>query len=417
MAKHSRIYAMEWSAWLTVVGVILLFASAIIITLLAPRHVDSTWTQPTSPYQVQMYEVSDPNVYLSSSHSGGRTLQYVDHIQQGYTLSAFVESDAFRIIAPPHLEKYVTRSNDATLKLTSRPLLLRPSDEAIPIEGYDPHALVQQQQKSTQGAIRVERTVYELFDPEKEEAFAIGYHDGIFGNWVDADFALLDEEWKLPYQTSLGVVYVKNPIEFRVLPYKEGEKEGWRYNPRGKPIENLEQLRSSSLGFRSRKELIEHGEHTYAIEGCWYCHTDQTRTLVQDVVLNGGAAYPAPPSSPNEFIYQRITFPGTRRIGPDLSRVAIKRPHRDWHMSHFWAPRVESPGSVMPSFQHFFDNDPRGIARAHGIGIPNYPFEALYQYLMTKGSRITPPNEAWWEGKDPIDTIAIIEGKKRFARG
>lgn len=67
----------------------------------------------------------------------------------------------------------------------------------------------------------------------------------------------------------------------------------------------------------------------------------------------------------------------------------------------------------MPSFRHFFDNDPRGIART-GVGIPNHQFEAIYQYLMTKGTRITPPTQAWWLGKDPVDTKAIIEGRKNL---
>ena len=165
------------------------------------------------------------------------------------------------------------------------------------------------------------------------------------------------------------------------------------------------------MGFYSRKELIYLGEHIYAIEGCWYCHTDQTRTLIQDVVLNGSDSYPAPPSSANEYIYQKITFAGTRRIGPDISRVGVKRPSRDWHKSHFWAPKTASVGSIMPAFQHFFDNDPRGTSNT-AMGIPNYRFEAIYQYLMTKGTRITPPTEAWWLGKDPIQTKLIIEGQK-----
>lgn len=67
----------------------------------------------------------------------------------------------------------------------------------------------------------------------------------------------------------------------------------------------------------------------------------------------------------------------------------------------------------MPSFRHFFDNDPRGTA-GNPHGIPNYQFEAIFQYLMTKGTRITPPTEAWWLGKDPVKTLEIIEGKKVY---
>ena len=149
----------------------------------------------------------------------------------------------------------------------------------------------------------------------------------------------------------------------------------------------------------------------YQIEGCWYCHTDQTRTLVQDLVLNGSDSFPSPPSSANEYIYQEVTFPGTKRNGPDLSRTGIKRPSRDWHKAHFWAPKTQSKGSIMPAFRHFFDFDPRGTGRKT-VGVPNYKFEAIFQYLMTKGTRITPPTEAWWIGKDPVHTLEIIEGRR-----
>lgn len=64
----------------------------------------------------------------------------------------------------------------------------------------------------------------------------------------------------------------------------------------------------------------------------------------------------------------------------------------------------------MPSFRHFFDDDPRGTSNVQQ-GIPNYKFEALFQYLMTKGTRITPPTEAWWLGNDSVKTKEIIEGK------
>lgn len=229
-------------------------------------------------------------------------------------------------------------------------------------------------------------------------------------DWIDSNYEILDP--KQDWHTLNGVIYVSNPMEYRVIPYTFSDQKGWRFDPLGgKSIENLTTLQSHSLGFHSRKELIQQGEHFYAIEGCWYCHTDQTRTLVQDVVLNGSDSYPAPPSSANEFIYQNITFPGTRRIGPDLSRVGVKRPSRDWHKSHFWSPHTQSKGSIMPSFRHFFDDDPRGSpTRAHGI--PNYRFEAMFQYLMTKGTRLTPPTKSWWLGMDPVNTKEIIEGKR-----
>lgn len=260
---------------------------------------------------------------------------------------------------------------------------------------------------------KIKFQILELYDPRMEEAFAMDPSGGIIQDWVDNNFVILDSENKHSFHQDYGVIYVQNPREFRIIPVHFGEEARWRYDPKGRPIKDLNELRSSMLGFYSRKELIYLGENIYAIEGCWYCHTDQTRTLIEDVVVNGSDSFPAPPSSANEFIYQKITFPGTRRIGPDISRVGVKRPSRDWHKSHFWAPKTASAGSIMPAFQHFFDNDPRGTGKS-AIGIPNYQFEAIYQYMMTKGTRITPPTQAWWLGKDPIKTKEIIEGQRKL---
>lgn len=393
----SFIDRLDLSAILTFIGIVVLFSGAVIVTLIAPGYMDPTWTQPSSSYQVQMYEISDPDFFISSTVTGGHDLQFVHRLEDGHTLLAFQESDTVKIKASKELEKYVTAADGKELKLTSRLLMLRPL--------VTPNVHVAKE--------NVNYVQYELYAPEGKEAFSITSSDGIIQNWVDQNFHIVDEKLPEAYQQDSGVIYVLNPTEYRIKHVRFGNQEEWRYDPDGEPVKSLEQLKGQPLGFRSRKELIELGEHIFAVEGCWYCHTDQTRTLVQDTVLNGSAAYPAPPSSPNEYIYQKITFPGTKRNGPDLSRVAIKRPSRDWHKAHFWYPKTASPGSIMPSFRHFFDFDPRGTSKSD-VGVPNYKFEAIFQYLMTKGTRITPPTQAWWLGKDPVNTIEIIEGRKKL---
>ncbi len=392
MSSNHWAYKIELSAILTIIGIILLFSGAVGVTLIAPSYIDPTWTQPTSQYQVQMYEVADPNIYLSTLRSDSTALQAVYHLKKDFTLLAFQESEALRFIAPPELEKYITKLGDQKLKLTSQLILLRRPAEQNQNASYD---------------------VFELFIPSGDEAFAVAQIDRIIEDWIDKDFVILDETTKQEFHKDRGVIYVNNPFEFKIAFFKFGGQEGWKYDPiNGKSVANINELKQHPLGFRSRKEMIQYGEHLYAIEGCWYCHTDQTRTLIQDVTLNGSDSFPAPPSSANEYIYQKITFPGTKRNGPDLSRVGVKRPSRDWHQSHFWSPKTASKGSIMPSFQHFFDYDPRGTEK-RTTNIPNYKFEALFQYLMTKGTRITPPTEAWWLGKDPVNTLDIIEGKRK----
>lgn len=428
MSKHDEgfMHKVELSAVFTILGIIFLFSSAVIVTLIAPGYMDSTWVEPTSAYQVQMYEVADPNIYISSIRSGSTELQSVYHLKQDYTLLVFHEAETVRFVAPRDLQKYISRFNQPTLKLTSRLMLLRkpqPAPKGSDFDGVveaDVMRVDLQEQWAREhpnwkeeGLQKPAFDILELFEPIGTEAFAIAPTDRIIENWVDQDFKIMEQPPKQPYHSDPGVIYVNNPTEYRVVFYKFGEEEGWRYDLDGETIQDVAELRNHPLGFRSRKDLIQFGEHIYAIEGCWYCHTDQTRTLVQDVVLNGSEAFPAPPSSANEYIYQRITFPGTRRIGPDISRVGVKRPSRDWHQSHFWSPKTASKGSIMPPFQHFFDYDPRGTGKRTS-GIPNYQFEAVFQYLMTKGTRITPPTEAWWQGRDPIGTKEIIEGEKKL---
>lgn len=403
-----------------VIGVILLFLTSIVVVMIAPNYVDKTWTSPSSPFQVQMYKVEDPNIYITSGTpaGGGSSLQYVHHLKKDFTLLAFKESEFSRIISSPELEPYITRYKDKTLKLTSHLLLLRVPEgkSKEKAEGFRKQLEKEWEEANPdweqKGNPRIVHNILELYDPGVKETFSYDFTLGSLPNWVDEDYKILDEQVQQLYHTDYGVVYVLNPLEYRVSSIKVGNKEIWRYDPEGKSITNKADLDRLNLGFRSREDLIALGEHTYAIEGCWYCHTDQTRTLVQDVVLNGSDSFPAPPSSANEYIYQKITFAGTRRIGPDLSRVGVKRPGRDWHMAHFWSPKTASAGSIMPAFQHFFDNDPRGTGKS--MGFPNYRFEAIYQYLMTKGTRITSPTQAWWLGKDPIDTKGIIEGRKKL---
>lgn len=404
------IHKLDASAILTLIGIVLLFSTSIAVTLIAPNYIDPSWTEPSSSYQMQMYEISDPNVYISSSTKKGPELQIAYHLKKGFSLLSFHESEIVKIIAPPELEAYITKFEESPLKLTTDLLLLRKPLKGSPME-KKAAALAESLKNAWKGKERPYFIIYELYRPPGTEAFAQTETEGSLENWVDEDFIILEGRSLHPYHQEEGVIFVNNPKEFRVKKIRSGTEEGWIADPAGDPINTLQELKSHELGFMSRKELIELGEHIYAIEGCWYCHTDQTRTLIQDVVLNGSASYPAPPSAANEYIYQKITFPGTKRNGPDISRVGVKRPSRDWHKGHFFSPKTESAGSIMPAFLHFFDDDPRGTSKSVA-GIPNYKFEAMFQYLMTKGTRITPPTKAWWLGKDPVQTKELIEGKK-----
>lgn len=394
----------ERSALYTALGIAFFFGLAIVMTILLPNRSDPTWVRPSSHYQVQMYTVADPHTYISRASTGAQDLEYVLHLERDVSLLAFRESPSLGIVAPPELEELITRAEDATLKLCTRILFLREPERS---ESFDAIAAAETKRKRE----GVPRKVLELYDPGLSEAFSLIQAEGFLEEYADREYEIIGGP-KQPWHEDPGVIYTLNPKEYRIRRFRFGGQVVYRYDPLGQRVESLADLTGAQLQFRSRELLIRDGEHYYAIEGCWYCHTDQSRTLIQDSVLNGTGSFAAPPSTANEYIYQKVTFPGTRRIGPDLSRTGVKRSSRDWHKSHFWAPKTESPGSIMPAFRHFFDNDPSGQAYSP-MGVPNDRFEAIFQYLMTKGTRITPPTQAWWLGKDPIQTTLIIEGKKR----
>ena len=233
------------SAVLTVIGIILLFRSAVIVTLIAPNLCEKEWTSPSSPYQSQMYEVADPMLYISNRGMDAKDLQFVYHIEADKTLLAFNEGKTSLIVAPQELEKYITRFGEKQLRLTSRLLLLRAPQTT---DGFDAvtaakqYRELKQREAASTGASKVDYEVLELFVPEGDVAFAVAETDGVLENWVDADYLLL-EEHKQPWHGDPGVIYVSNPQEFRVRDVTFGPEKGWRYDPLGAPIASLEELR------------------------------------------------------------------------------------------------------------------------------------------------------------------------------
>lgn len=96
-------------------------------------------------------------------------------------------------------------------------------------------------------------------------------------------------------------------------------------------------------------EQESRGRAVYVREGCWYCHTQQVRTLLADTKRYGWRGVDAPISLPGEYTRDAPHLLGTRRVGPDLARVGGKY-SKSWHRTHFTNPRDLVPGSVMPPF-------------------------------------------------------------------
>ena len=117
------------------------------------------------------------------------------------------------------------------------------------------------------------------------------------------------------------------------------------------------------------------GYKIYIREGCKYCHTQQTRTLVSDVIRSGWKGVHSPVSTPDEFVYDyRQTF-GTKRTGPDLSRIGGKY-NKQWHQRAL--PQSARPGARVHHAAVSVDRQqPAGIRRAGGLPANSRPRQGL----------------------------------------
>jgi cytochrome c oxidase cbb3-type subunit I/II len=94
--------------------------------------------------------------------------------------------------------------------------------------------------------------------------------------------------------------------------------------------------------------LQDRGRLIYLREGCWYCHSQYVRPVTGETRRWG------PVSEAGEYAYDVPHLFGTRRIGPDLTRVGLKYGD-EWHLAHFWDPRMLTPESIMDPYRGLFD--------------------------------------------------------------
>jgi cytochrome c oxidase cbb3-type subunit I/II len=92
------------------------------------------------------------------------------------------------------------------------------------------------------------------------------------------------------------------------------------------------------------------GRDIYISEGCVSCHSQMVRPFREETLRYGEY------SKIGEFVYDRPFLFGSRRIGPDLHRVGGKYPDM-WHYNHLLDPRSTSPGSLMPEYDHLFQEE------------------------------------------------------------
>jgi cytochrome c oxidase cbb3-type subunit I/II len=128
------------------------------------------------------------------------------------------------------------------------------------------------------------------------------------------------------------------------------------------------------------------GRDIYVREGCYNCHTQMVRPLVEETMRYGD------PSESWEFMYDHPFQWGSKRTGPDLHRVGGKYPDL-WHYKHMIDPRSTSPGSLMPNYAFLknakidFENIHLKLELMQKLGVP-------YSKKDVKNAQINTKNQA-----------------------
>jgi cytochrome c oxidase cbb3-type subunit 2 len=109
------------------------------------------------------------------------------------------------------------------------------------------------------------------------------------------------------------------------------------------PLFTIETTVEHVEGVRPYTPLELRGRDVYVREGCYVCHSQQIRTLRDEVERYGHYSIAA------ESMYDHPFQWGSKRIGPDLARVGGKYSD-DWHAAHLTNPQSLVPESLMPSY-------------------------------------------------------------------
>ena len=109
------------------------------------------------------------------------------------------------------------------------------------------------------------------------------------------------------------------------------------------PLMFQAQTVTASPGVKPYSPLRLAGRDIYIREGCVGCHSQMVRTLASETQRYG------PYTLAGETVYDRPFLWGSKRTGPDLSRVG-GRYSDDWHRVHLLNPRNVVPESNMPGY-------------------------------------------------------------------
>lgn len=131
--------------------------------------------------------------------------------------------------------------------------------------------------------------------------------------------------------------------------------------------------------------LVAAGQRVYAANGCVTCHSQQVRSNSSDVAKKLGPR----PTVARDFLREQPAFPGSLRIGPDLTNAGLLSSDANWFHRHLFEPRTLTPRSNMPSYRYLYTTrkitgQPSALA-VEGLNGP---------YAPQPGYEVVPSNDA-----------------------
>jgi cytochrome c oxidase cbb3-type subunit 2 len=115
------------------------------------------------------------------------------------------------------------------------------------------------------------------------------------------------------------------------------------------------------------------GLKVFVKENCMACHTQQVRNIEMDKVWGDR------PSMPSDYFFskqrlsiwqQSASLLGSERTGPDLTNIGKRQPGREWHLLHFYNPRIVVKESVMPAYPWMFEEKADSEVRTGDVIVP-----------------------------------------------
>ncbi len=120
-------------------------------------------------------------------------------------------------------------------------------------------------------------------------------------------------------------------------------------------------------------EIELKGLKMFVKENCMACHTQQVRNIEMDKVWGDR------PSMPSDYYYskQRLGFwqqsaslLGSERTGPDLTNAGKRQPGKEWHLLHFYNPRIVVKESIMPAYPWLYEEKTESAIAPEDVVVP-----------------------------------------------